>query len=400
MKVRGKQRADVLLATIGCLLAVFLLPAAASADPQATASIVGGHAGTIEEFPSLVYIEAVDGKQLFSCTGSVVAPRVVLTAAHCVESVEKGTITPASGYALSTGVADPRQAGPDNIFRIAATHVFPGFDPGVLHGDAAILILDRPTSAPPISMAGAADAGLYAGGAEAQLAGWGLTRAGSKAGPANLQMTTVSIKPPSFCKQKTGRFYKPFLAAAQTCVISADGRSGGCFGDSGGPAIAHRADGSAVEVGITSTGGPDCTTKVPTVLTRVDLISPWVSEWIAATEAGAPPPADDLAAPLPPMLRESAEEFTVFTLLEAMGKRFKATREVFGGCKRVSGSRFRCQLSWAFGRDVFLGTVSPFYVHREGTVSWDSHYRVEWAALKCLEDQQRNRRCQIHKKRG
>ena len=69
-----------------------------------------------------------------------------------------------------------------------------------------------------------------------------------------------------------------------------DHANGGCFGDSGGPAIAQRADGSPVEIGIVSTGGPDCSTKLPNVFTRADRVSTWASEWIAATESGAPPP--------------------------------------------------------------------------------------------------------------
>jgi secreted trypsin-like serine protease len=382
-----------------CAIAALFLPAAAAAAPTATASIVGGHAASIEEFPSLVYIQADEGKHGFACTGTVVAPRIVLTAAHCVESVEEGTITPSSDYALSTGVADLRGAGAANIFHIVATHVFPGFDPGVLHGDAAILVIDRPTTAPPIPLAGAGDAALYAGGAEAQLTGWGLTRGGAKQAPANLRATTVLVQTPSFCKQKTSPFYKPYLPSAQVCVLSANRASGGCFGDSGGPAIGRRADGSAVQLGVTSTGGPECATELPTVLTRADFISSWVSEWIAATESGAPAPVVDPNAPLPRMSRETAEQFAVYTLLEAMKGRFQRAREVFGGCKKA-GAAFRCQIDWFLGRDVYVAGVSPFYLRRQGAVAWDSHYRVEWAPLKCIEKQRNDNRCPIRSKHG
>jgi secreted trypsin-like serine protease len=396
---RGDLRGSRALALLACALASLLLPAAASAAPGATASIVGGHSVTIEEFPSLAYIEAVEGKGGFSCTGTVVAPRVVLTAAHCVESIEKGTITPAAGYALSTGVADPRKADSSDIFHVVANHVFPGFDPGVLHGDAAILVLDRPTTAPTIPLAGSADAALYAGGAEAQLTGWGLTRASSKEPPPHLRATTTLVQPSNSCRQKVKPFYKPYLPAAQVCVLAADRKSGGCFGDSGGPAIAKRADGSAVQIGVTSTGGPECSPKVPTVLTRADFISTWVSEWIAATESGAPTPKVDPAAPLPQMTRESAEEFAVYTLIKAMGKRFERSHDVLGGCKKV-GSRFRCEIEWFLGRNVYVADVSPFYLRRQEAVAWDSHYRIEWAVLKCIQDQRNNRRCPVHGKRG
>ncbi|MGE5336148.1 MAG: S1 family peptidase [Nitrososphaerota archaeon] len=399
MKAWGDLGRRGALAALACALIALLLPTAAAATPGATASIVGGRAVSIEEFPSLVYIEAHEGKHHgFACTGTVVAPRIVLTAAHCVESIEVGKITPASRYATATGIADPGQAGPENVFHVVATHVFPGFDPGLLHGDAAILVLDRPTAAPPLSLAGAADAALYAGGAEAQLTGWGLTRAGAKQPPDNLQATTMVVKTPSACKRETSLFYKPFFPAAQTCVLAATRASGGCFGDSGGPAIGTRADGTPVELGITSTGGPECSTRVPTVMTRVDYISTWVSEWIAATESGAPPPIVDPNAPLPQLTRESAGEFTVYTLVGTMKWRFERATRVFGSCKR-SGGGFRCQVVWLLGRNIYAATVTPFYLRRQEAVAWDSHFRIEWATRKCIEGPHPGR-CRIHKKRG
>ena len=400
MKPQGKLAGRSLLAASACVLAGLLLPAAAAAAPGATASIVGGHPVTIEEFPSLVYIEAVEGKHGFSCTGTVVAPRIILTAAHCVENVDKGTITPASAYALSTGVADPSKAEQANIFHIVATHVFPGFDPGLLHGDAAILVIDRPTSAPPLALAGAGDAALYAGGAQAQLTGWGLTKGNAKEQPANLQATTMLVQSSNSCRQKVKRFYKPYLPEAQVCLLAADRASGGCFGDSGGPAIAKRADGTPVQLGITSTGGPECATSTPTVQTRADYISGWVGEWIAATESGAAPPLVDPSAPLPRLTRESAEEFTVFTLDDTMGKRFEAAGEILGGCKKAGSGAYTCQVEWLYGRNVYAAQISPFYLRRQEAVAWDSHYRIEWAPRKCIEAQSNNRRCPIHKKRG
>lgn len=398
MKFWGDLWKRLAVAALGCaLLGALALPAAASADATAGASIVGGRAATIEEFPSLSYIEAHHGKHGFACTGTVVAPRVILTAAHCVEEVEKGIITPPDEYALSTGIADPTRATPENVFHVVANHVFPGFDPGVLHGDAAILILDRPTTAPVLPMAGPADAALYAGGAEVRLAGWGLTSANAKEQPANLRMTSMLVQTPSACRKSTRSFYRPFFPTGQVCLLAANRASGGCFGDSGGPAIAQRPDGTPVELGITSTGGPSCSTRLPNVLTRVDYVSAWVSEWIAATENGAPPPVVDPSTLLPAMVREGAEELAVFTLIDAFGKRFERAKELQGGCKKASRTRFRCQIAWISGRDLYAGTVSPFYVERQEAVGWDSHFKIEWTRLKCF---QQHRRCAIHAKRG
>jgi trypsin len=395
--LKGRTIATLLAASI--LALALSLPATAAAESKAHASIIGGHGATIAEFPSLAYIEAHEGQSGFSCTGTVVAPRVILTAAHCVEDLERGSFTPVGQYAVATGTTSPGQALRENVFRVVETHVFPGFDPGSLHGDSGILVLDRPTAAPPIALAGPADAALYAGGASVQLAGWGLTRSNAVNSPESLRATGMVVQNPSFCERKTRPYYPPYSAAVQLCALDAQSRkSGGCFGDSGGPAIGLRADGVPVQLGVISTGGPFCTTKLPNVLTRTDLVSPWVAEWVAAVETGAPRPLLDPTTPFPLMTRPVAEAFAVYTLQDHFGSRFEAAKRVLGVCRRAGRSRYRCEVSWRLGRNIYGGVVSPFYVRRQQAVVWDSHFRIEWAALKCLRSNARD--CPIHSKRG
>jgi secreted trypsin-like serine protease len=389
-------------AFVCALIAAVTLPAAASAQATAKASIVGGRGATIAEFPSLAFIEAREGKGGFACTGTVVAPRVVLTAAHCVESIEHGILTSAGSYALATGVTKPSEATGENIFRVTEAHVFPGFDPGALRGDAGILILDRPTTAPPIALAGPDDGPLYAGGATVHLAGWGLTRANAEDEPAGLRSTQMIVESPSECRRRTRSYYPVYSPAAQTCALDLPRKtSGGCFGDSGGPAISQRADGTPVEIGVVSTGGDFCSTKLPNVFTRADYIYSWVSEWIAATESGGPRPIVDPKTPFPLMTKPVAETFAVFTLNDAFGHRFEDAKRIAGNCRRTSRSRFKCEIAWLVGPYVYAGTVTPFYVRREDAVLWDSHFKFRWGVLRCLrKHEQGGPRCPIQSKRG
>jgi secreted trypsin-like serine protease len=395
--LRGSRTALLLCALS---LAALVLPAAAAAKGGASISIIGGQAGSIAKFPSLAFVEASHGKHGFSCTGSVVAPRIVLTAAHCVESIEEGKLTPAGDYVVTTGVSNPGRARTANVFRVAQAHVFPGFDPGTLHGDAAILILSRPTPAPPIALAGPGDAALYTGGAKVQLAGWGLTGATANRTPNNFRTTTMKVQTPGFCKQKTHSYYPEYSPAQQFCTLDPPAKkTSGCFGDSGGPTIAKRADGTPVEIGVISTGGPLCSTELPNVMTRTDLVSPWVAEWIAAVETGAPAPVDPHAL-FPKMNKRAAEEFTAFTLIGGFGQRFEGAGEVFGSCRRVSRSRFLCEVAWVFRRNVYFGRVSPFYVRQRGAVVWNSHFRIEWTPVRCVNDRSRAGRCPVRVRRG
>jgi trypsin len=400
MEMAGRRVVTILGGAI--LALVLALPGTASASGGAHASVIGGRPASVAQFPSLAYIEAGNERHGFACTGTVVAPRVILTAAHCAEDVESGGFTQPGEYAVATNIANPKQASAEDVFDVSAVHVFPSFDPGVIHGDAAVLILSRPTSAPPLALAGPEDAALYEGGAAVTVAGWGLTRAQNRQAPANLRSATMAIQKPTTCQRKTRGYYKEFSPAVQLCLLSPPAnKSGTCFGDSGGPAIGQRADGTPVELGVISVVGPLCTPQAPNVLTRVDYVSSWVAEWIAATESGGPEPFVDPAAPLPAMKKSVAEEFAIYTLFNAFGERFADLSRISGNCRKASRTRYRCEIAWISRRTIYAGIVSPFYVRRQQTNSWDSHYQVRWAPQRCVTgDRLGKPGCRIHSKRG
>jgi len=396
--MRGDRRLAAILG--GAILALALcVPTIASASDGAHASVIGGAPASIEQFPSLAYLEGGSGRHAFSCTGSVVAPRVVLTAGHCVEDIETGGFSQPGEYKVATGIANPKLAQPENVFDVVATHVFPAFDPGVIHGDAAVLILSRPTTAPPLALAGPGEAALYEGRAPVSVAGWGLTLPQNRQTPANLQTGTMVVQKPSTCRSRVRSYYTEFFPAAQLCVLSPPAnKTGTCFGDSGGPAIGTRADGVPVELGVISVVGPECTTKTPNVLTRVDYVSSWVTGWIAATEAGAAPPL--VAASLPQMTESGAGQFAVYTLFGAFGKRFGSASKLSGDCRRTSKSRFSCEIVWIARHTVYAGIVTPFYVLRQQTTTWDSHFLVRWAPVRCVNNNFSGGGCRVHSKRG
>jgi secreted trypsin-like serine protease len=385
--------------TLGAIAVALPAPAATQAAPPAQASIIHGSVASIEDFPSLAFILARHSKdEGFACTGTVIAPRVVLTAGHCVQDLNLGGFTPPGEYEVATGRANPRQDEGGEVMKVSATHVFPGFDPGNTHGDAALLILATPTSAPAIPLATEADSTLYGSGTQVTLAGWGLTRFGAKSAPESLRSTATVVLDPAACKRQTRSFYRSYSSAVEMCTTDPPDRlNGGCFGDSGGPAIAHRADGSAVEIGVTSTGGPGCSTRLPNIFTRADLLSTWASEWIAATEAGAPPPT--LKAHLPGLTRESAQGLIFGLLSTRFGELFTGGEGLRGRCKRLGPARMKCELAWRFGPRIYYGAATVFYALRQGTVAWDNSYVIHRVRVRCLEGPS-PRACRVETRRG
>lgn len=283
-----RVRRRVLSAALGLALASLALAGLANASSGARASIVGGTTASIEEWPWAAFILAADRKgEGFSCTGTVVAPNLVLTAGHCVEDVATGRKTPLARYVVVTGSSDVRDATVRQVSKVSRTIVYPHFNRFKAHGDAALLVLATPTTAPAVALATPTDAALLAADTPTWIAGWGLS------GPLRklkrtpvLRRAATFVQRPLYCRNHARVYYPFFNYSSQLCTITPPGFSvGTCHGDSGGPALAFREDGTPVQIGITSLGAADCNTHLPDIFTRVDRIYAWVAEQIAVTAA-------------------------------------------------------------------------------------------------------------------
>jgi secreted trypsin-like serine protease len=286
VRMRGLR---VICGALGALLASLALAGPAAASPIATTSIVGGSTALSEEWPWAAFILAADAKgEGFSCSGTVIAPNLVLTAGHCVEDIETGKKTPAAQYVVVTGSSDIRDAALRQVSKVSRTIIYPTFNRFKVHGDAGLLVLSTPTTVPAVSLAGPTDAALLAPNTPTFIAGWGLsgTLRKLKRTPV-LRRGATFVQERLYCRDHARAYYPFFNYSSQLCTITPPGFSiGTCHGDSGGPALAFREDGTPVQIGITSLGAADCDTHLPDIFTRIDRIYPWIAEQIAATATG------------------------------------------------------------------------------------------------------------------
>lgn len=260
------------------LLALACLPAtgASAAGPR----VVGGVDGDISGWPflgALVQSGVADVFQAQFCGGSLVAPRLVLTAAHCLD---------ARGMDVVFGRTVLSAPGGERI-EVVDVRLPPGFDATRNEPDLALLVLARPASAAPVPIAEAQPAP----GTPLEVAGWGVVAQEPRELSADvLQTGTLTALPPRPCARVYGALFGP---ASMLCASSpVTGVPDSCQGDSGGPLVARDESGAARLVGVVSFGGQRCgDAALPGVYARVDAQRAWLDAEIAGVAADAPPAA-------------------------------------------------------------------------------------------------------------
>lgn len=372
-----------------------------AAGPKARPSIIRGTSASIADFPWLAAIRYKGRRLAGSCTGTVVAPRVILTAAHCLLR-EGGGVRKAANFTAYTGTADLKRAAPSNIAGIRTALTFPDYDPGKNLGDVGLLVLSTPASAPALPIATPAEAALFAKGTPIAIAGWGVTRARSNRPPTVLRKAETTIQGVGYCKRQAARFLPVYSPANQLCATAPPRfEVGSCHGDSGGPAIARRSDGSPVQVGIVSAGEPDCDPRFPEVLARIDRASGWVAQWIAAVESGTPPPP--VKVPKLVLLRLSIPEaklFALFGLAADFGRRFlRGESHDIYACDRIEREKVKCRVFWFQGGNDYGGTVTIYWAFDEDGTLWNYRYRIWWVNDYCWFRSGHRQSCRVHFRR-
>jgi secreted trypsin-like serine protease len=274
-------------------VAVASLTAATAAAAPLRANVVGGAPATAGAWPSTVFVAtwiATSGYD--ACTGSVIAPTIILTAAHCVVDETTHQVSPIDRIQVITGREDLNDKSTGQVLNVASVHVSPSYDIDSGYSDAAYLVLSEPTTAPPIALATDADASLLKGGHDAQIAGWGNTHDGQTGETTVLNAAIVPLRSDTYCGGQFAGFYYP---TAMICsdVLHTHG-VGPCFGDSGGPLVISDGTGQLVLAGITSRGNKNTCKSSTAEYTRVSALDGWLSPLVTGAAEGPAPEAKPL----------------------------------------------------------------------------------------------------------
>jgi len=357
------MRQVALLVSIAAV-AVLATATAAFAQPAAHASVIGGMPAGPGDWPSAAFVASFKGDVADLCTGTVVAPRVVLTAAHCIPNPDP------SDYRVITGSVDWANEVARQVNEVTQVAAFPNWNPQTTFGDAAVIILAGPANVPAMPFATLNDVALLRASRRVSFAGWGQTFTDDPNPPTTLKTGTQVLQSPSYCGRNSADLFTAFQSAGMLCAIdSRDFAAGGCHGDSGGPLVAKRADGTTVEIAITTAVGPRCTTRLATFFTRVDLVAGWVQAWIDALAAApgairvVPPYSIPPTSSSPPLGRMSAGEVSGNVrreILAKMGSRFRGAKGYHKTCRRQSAASVKCNVRWSRSGNAYKGVVTVF----------------------------------------
>lgn len=206
-----------------------------------------------------------------ACGGALVAPDVVLTAAHCVSKIVRVQLGVHSQILAVEGEDDRVET-----FDIVDQRIHGDFNNWYLRYDFALLKLNATSQYPPVRWN--TDKNIDFGNTELRVMGWGVTEHGSNI-PSDLPMfANITYLDNDLCACSYGR---NLVRDEMMCARARN--TDACQGDSGGPlAFDDKETGEPRLAGVVSWGYGCAKPLYPGVYGRISEVSDWIYEEVCA----------------------------------------------------------------------------------------------------------------------
>jgi secreted trypsin-like serine protease len=250
------------------VLCAAVLAASPGTGVASSPRIVGGGKANAAGWQFAV---ALTYKRRFICSGSLIAPTKVLTAAHCVKGGKRKSLSVLAGSAWIT----PHKRRPR--IKVTAAVIDPAFNGRKDSHDFSVLTLDSAPDAQPIQLATPAESkAATKPGRIVRSGGWGTRSAWGFNVARRLKTTKERVYRARKCDREYGKS-RGFMQASMICALGKrikrihsrlPYRATSCEGDSGGPLVANTPSGPRL-IGAVSSGIFPCGLGGASIYARV-----------------------------------------------------------------------------------------------------------------------------------